>query len=534
MPGAIVCLQQEATAAGLDVLRRGGNAVDAAVAAGFAECVVAPSLVSIGGTASIHIYHAPSRTHRLIQGECPVGSRATPDVFAAGNMGRRDVVGRWEVKGYINQMGYTSIAIPTFVRVMHEAHRLFGSMPWADLLRPAIDLAANGFTFNKYTRQFWTEEGDFSVVPEARPVEKLKLSRECARLFLTPSGDLYDVGHRMVLPDLAQTLRVIAEGGAEAFYGGEIGRRMARDFEEHGGFVTDEDLLTYRPWVHNEPYLGGYKGYTIATKHLPSTNMEMIQYLQILDGLDLSMYTHNSPQYIDAIGRVMHQVFSDRATYYADPKFHDVPVAWLTSASRADELRTNALAQATPVGRANRSSGSTHFAVLDANGIGVSCSHSVGSGSGMMTPGLGFIHNNFMGLFDPLPNTMNSVAPGKCGVAGGGANMLLKDGRVRLITGSPGGPRGTTGVLQSLINRWTFGMRLEEAIAAPRIHTEQPEIYYLEYSLPESTASALERTGAKVVKWRYGGRVTTIEVSDDGAVVGGVDPRSAGSVGYYG
>ena len=531
MPASIVCLQEEATTAGLEVLRRGGNAVDAAIAAGFAECVVAPSLVSIGGAASMHIYHGPSGQHKLIQGECPVGSRATPEVFADGYVGRRDLVGRWEVKGYINQMGYAAIAVPTFVRVMYGAHRLFGSMPWAELLKPAIRLAKDGFTFNAYTRRFWTEEGDFSVVPEAKPLVKLKLTDECASLFLTPPGELYPAGHRMVLPDLARTLTAIAEGGADAFYQGEIGRKMARDFEAHGGFVTYEDLVNYRPRFYDEPYQGRFRDLTIATKHLPSTNIEMIQYLQIVDGVDFAEYQHNSPEYLDLIARIMHQVFSDRAAYYADPIFHDVPVARLTSRERASELRARALDRTVRAGRTNGGSGSTHFCVLDREGTGVSCSHSVGSGSGVVTPGLGFIHNNFMGLFDPLPNTMNSIARGKCGVAGGGAHMLLRDGRVRLITGSPGGPRGTTGVLQSLLNRWGFGMNPEESVAAPRIHAEQPELMYVEYTFPASTLERLRQMGYQIVQWRYGGRVTTIEVDEEGTVGGVVDPRAAGTVG---
>lgn len=533
MSAVVASIQQAVSAAGVEMLQKGGNIVDAAVAAGFAECVVSPSLVSIGGVANIHIYDAPTRSHYLIEGGGPAGSNAHADTFAGDYVGRRDLVGRWEVRGFANQMGYRSIAVPSFVGVMGEAHALLGTLRWEDLLQPAIRLARDGFIFNEYARRFWTEDGEAAVVPEADPVTKLNVTDECRRLMLTPEGRLHDVGDRIVMSDLSTTLSRLAHCGAAEFYRGDLAKEIAQDIAANGGLFTLDDLRAFRPRLSHEPYRGVYRNFELVTPRLPSANLEMITLLQVLGDLDVGALEWNGAEYIDLVARVLHEVFQDRLRYYADPEFHAVPVDWLASVEHANDLRNRVLAGEAATDRIDVPRGSSYYCLADEAGSAVACSHSWGSGSGVATPGLGFVYNNMMGLFDPRPGHNESIAPGKRGVSGSGALMLFDEGRLRLVTGSPAGPRGTTAVLQCLLNHYVFGMSLEEAVAKPRFHTEEPGVIYVEGEHFAGVEASLQERGYRVTRWRYGGRVPVIALDDAGRLDGAIDPRSAGEIGVW-
>jgi gamma-glutamyltranspeptidase/glutathione hydrolase len=528
MAGMIASIQQAVAPVGREVLARGGNAVDAAVAAGFAECVVSPSLVSIGGVANLHIYHGPSKGHFLYQGGGQAGSNARADTFIA----HPTPMDRWWVKGHSNQVGYKSIAVPSFVAVLGQAHDELGSLSWAELLQPAIDLARDGFVLNEYSHGFW--EGDEEYANPLGPTKAgspLILTDATAEILLNPNGEFRQVGEHVVLADLAHTLETVAHEGWRAFYEGDIARAMAADIETGGGLFTLDDLGTFRAKFERLPYVGTWRGFTIASPTLPSANLDLIIALQVLDGLDISSLAPNSVEYIDLIGRTMHQVYQDRGGYYADPDFQEVPVSWLCSMEHADELRERVLAREPAKATAPMARGSSYYCVVDGEGTAVGISHSWGTSSGVATPGLGFVYNNMMGTFDPRPGNHNSIEPGKCGVAGSGMLMLLRDDRVRLISGSPAGPLGGTAVLQSVVNYLVFGMPLDQAIAQPRFHTEAPDEIFLEPEIPEDVERGLRELGyRKITRSMYGGRVPIIAADETGTLEGATDPRSAGEV----
>lgn len=524
----IASIQQAVAPVGRDVLARGGNAVDAAVAAGFAECVVSPSLVSVGGVANLHIYHGPSRGHYLYQGGGQAGSKARSDTF----IDHPTPMDRWWVKGHSNQVGYKSIAIPSLVAVLGQAHDELGQLSWGDLLQPAIQLAAEGFVLNEYSAGFWEGDEEYALPLNAElAASPLIRTTATGELLLNEEGRFPAAGERMAFPDLAHTLDVVAREGWRSFYEGPIANAMAEDMEAGGGLFTLEDLKAFRAKFEGTPYLGRWGEFSIASPTLPSANLDLVIALQILDGLDIGSLVPNSVEYIDLIGRTMHQVYQDRGRYYADPDFQDVPVDWLCSREHADELRERVLAGQPATVTAPMPRGSSYYCVVDGEGTALGISHSWGTSSGVATPGLGFVYNNMMGTFDPRPGNHNSIEPGKCGVAGSGMLMLLRDERVRLISGSPAGPLGGTAVLQSVLNHLVFGMPLQDAIAHPRFHTEAPGVIWLEPQVPEETADGLRQLGyEQVIRSTYGGRVPIIVADEAGELVGATDPRSAGEV----
>ena len=529
MPAMIVCPEPLAAKAGLEVLRAGGNAVDAAVAAAFTQGVTNPPLCGIGGGGCMNYFDAATGKNTIIHFMAPAGSKALPTVWESIYVGRRDNVGRYEVKGYLNQMGYQSICVPTFIRGLAEAHQRFGSMPWKDLLQASIGYARDGFEVYPYVYRFWAK-GKTSVVPEEDPVTKIKLTEACARIYLR-NGSTYEVGEWLVQADQAKVLERVANEGAEVFYSGDIGRRIGADIEKNGGFVTYEDMKNYQPLVYDEPTRGTYKGMTVTTDYPPASGVQYLTMFQMLDRLNLALYSHNSVEYIDLVGRVLHQGFEDRKRYYADPNFVDVPLDMLVSRQHADKLLEQVLAGVPASSRNDGYGGTTHMSIVDAKGNAVSLTHSTGSGSGVVTEGLGFIYNNMMGPFNPLPGHHDSVAPGKRAVAGCGPLIVLKNGRVKLVIGSPAGSRKTSGVTQSMLNVFEKGMGMQAAVSAPRFHTEEPGVMYLEPAFSEEVAQGLAAKGYKIERTSYGGRVQAVLVRDDGTLEAGADPRGGGGMG---
>ncbi|MFW6116479.1 MAG: gamma-glutamyltransferase [bacterium] len=530
MQAMIVCPEPLAARAGAEVLRQGGNAVDAATAASYVQAVVDPPLCGIGGSGCMNIFDSSSGSSVVVHFMAPAGSKAVPDVFEEIYVGRRDSVGRYEVEGFVNQMGYRSICVPTFVRGVEYAHRRFGTMEWEELLEPAVDYAREGFEVYPYVHRFWVKDQTVSVVPEADPVTKMKLTEACARIYLK-DGQPYGVGERLVQSDLARVLESIAHEGADVFYEGSIAGQIATDMEEHGGFVTYEDLRDYEPIVYETPTQGAYQGMTVTSDYPPTSGIQFITLLNILDDMDLSGLEWNSAQYIDLVGRVLHEGFEDRRRYYADPAFVDVPVDMLISEEHAQNLRQNVLDERPATSRVDGYEGTTHLSVVDAQGNAVSFTHSIGSGSGVVTEGLGFVYNNMMGPFNPLPGYHDSVAPGKRAVVGGGPLILLDDGRVRLVIGSPGGSRKTSGVTQVILNLFVENMPMQEAVTVPRFHTEEVGVIYLEPAFSHEVAEGLRRRGYDVEWTSYGARVQAVLVDDDGCLHAGADPRGGGGVG---
>lgn len=532
--GLVVAPEPLAAEAGAQALRQGGNAADAAVAAAFAQCVVNPLLCGIGGTAVGLARRGPDGPVRVVDAAVTTGSLPVPRDWVSGYTGRSETIGRYIVEGEGNQIGHASVMVPGFVRGAQHLFTHFGSgrVGWHDLLEPAARLAADGFAVYPYIAGAWGDTEDRPGYPAL--ARKMAATPECARNYLKPDGRPYREGDHLVQPDLAKTLRRIAEEGPEEFYEGETGRRIAEDFEIHGGLFTAEDLRAYRV-LEYEPVAGTYRGYRVEAVPPPASGAQLIEMLQTAEAMRLADLAHNSPEYIDLMARLMTATFFEHASLKLDPPY-TVTLGVLTQTldpAHAGRL-AGVLRQRKPDGPRSMVSnpGTTHVTVVDAEGTVVALTHSIGSlaGSGVVSPGLGILFNNFIGHFDPRPGRPDSIVQGKRG--GGGCPAILFDGaRLYIAIGAPGGSRINTAVFQTLLNAIDRGMPMAEAVAAPRFHSEEPDLIFLEPSFPEPVAEALRARGYKVQRSTYMSRVQAIQIEPDGRLAAGPDPRGgAGAV----
>jgi gamma-glutamyltranspeptidase/glutathione hydrolase len=348
------------------------------------------------------------------------------------------------------------------------------------------------------------------------------------------------VGETMVLPELAGALETIAEEGPDAFYSGAIARRIAEDMVEHGGYITYEDLKNYEARF-TAPVTSTYRGHVIAASAPPGSGFQILQVLKILEPFDLVAIGLNTAEYIRIVSRAMKVDFRDRAEYLADPEFASVPIDRLLSADYCAQWSKRIAAGSDVPGPPQPLSerGTTHLVAIDAAGNAVSLTHSLGSTSGVVTPGLGFLYNNHMEQYWPLPGHRNSIEPGKRRPAGTGATIILHDDRPMLLTGSAGGSRIVTSVAQCILNVIDHEMSALEAVAAPRFHCEGDEIY-VEASVSASVCATLERMGYKVLRSVYGydtsfvfGVVQSLLVGPSGQLQAAPDVRGGGGVVYY-
>jgi gamma-glutamyltranspeptidase/glutathione hydrolase len=481
----IVAAEPVAAEAGARVLMRGGNAVDAAVTCAFVQMVANPQMCGLGGyaLATVHLAGDPAARTYLLDAPALAGARATPEMWQ--DLLIRPNPDGWGffLKGKVNDAGYQSICTPGTVRGLAELLRRWGTISWAQALAPAAQTAEEGFMVDTHLASRWKTR---SVYPEGCSLLDLVLMNdEARRIYLTPEGLPYDEGQRLRSPDYARTFRRLAERGPEDFYTGELAREMTADLAANGALVTAEDLAGYA--VRDEtPTTGSYRGYTVVSSQSPHGGPTLVEILNILEGYDLAALGHNSPEYIHTVAMAMKAAFADRGRFIGDPAFVDVPLEQLTSKERAARWRDRidaglpiAADSLDPVG-----AGTTHVTVLDAAGNCVALTHSLGMSSGVITPGLGFMYNNSMVNFDPLPGRRNSIAPGKGRSTGMSPTIVYKGDRPVLVLGASGASRIITGVLQVILNVLDFGMGVSEAVLAPRFDC-QGERIVVQNRIPE-------------------------------------------------
>jgi len=523
----VVCPEPLAAEAGAEILRRGGNAADAAVAAAFAQGVVDPLMCGIGGVATI-IAHSAERGFTIaIQAKGVAGSLARPDIYLADVLkGQYVPIGETvRVRGDRNCMGYESVIVPGFVRGMAELIAWCGSgrVDWAEMLGPAAQLAHDGFEVDPYIDRFWApEEPYLTDVPPA--AVRLAATEASASIYLR-EGNPYRTGERLIQRDYARTLRRLAAAGPDDYYGGEIARTIADDFAANGGLFTADDLRRYRPLV-GAPIRGTFHDLSIASVPPPAGGVLMILILNMLEGVDVRALGWNTPRYLDALTRIFRDAFAEFRDHVGDPRFTPVPVEMLTSKSYAAHVE----------GRGPRAfaarEGTTTVSVMDGEGSAVCITHTNRDASGVVTPGLGFLFNNDMGSFDPVPGGLDSIVSGKMPRAAGPPMLLLKDGQVWMVIGSPAGTRMVTASIQALLNVRFFGMTIGEAVAAERIHVDRDAIV-VEPSFPENVAEGLRGMGHTIACSGYTARLAAI-VRDraGGRLEGGSDPRGGGGLVY--
>jgi gamma-glutamyltranspeptidase/glutathione hydrolase len=524
----VVTSHQLASDVGVGVLRRGGNAVDAAVAVAFALAVVHPVAGNIGGGGFMVVRMHDGTVGALdFRETAPTGARRDMYVDTAGNATASSLT------------GHRSVGVPGSVAGMFEAHRKFGRLSWKELLAPAINLARDGYVL----------DGPRSRVIE-REAERLGRFPASRAQFLV-DGAAPPPGTRFVQPELARTLQLIADSGAAVFYDGSIAHLIVREMARGGGLITPQDLAHYvAKW--RDPIEIHYRGYTIYTMPPPSGGgITLAEILNVMEGY-APLPTFGSAALMHLQTEAMRRAFTDRNALLGDPDFVEMPLERLLSKQYAASLRSGIdLRRATPAPpvTTGRSEGTetTHFSIVDQEGSAVSCTTTLNNdfGSAVTVTDAGFLLNDEMddftsapgrpNLFGLVQGEANAIAPGKRMLSAMTPSIVVdSSGRLVLVLGSPGGSRITTAVYQVLSDVIDQGMPLPEAIAAPRLHHQaQPDILYLERDgFAPASIDSLTAMGHKVDVWNYKTEVNAVGRTAAGWV-GVADPRRGGGAAGY-
>ncbi|HUE96351.1 MAG TPA: gamma-glutamyltransferase [Longimicrobiaceae bacterium] len=536
--GMVVTTDPVATEIGVDVLRRGGNAIDATIATHFALAVVNPEAGNIGGGGFLVVRTAEGENAMLdFREKAPLAASRDMYLDASGELTDRSVV------------GHLASGVPGSVAGMWEAHRRFGSMPWAELVDPAVRLAEGIVMHERLAESLRSYE------------DRLRRYPATAAAFL-PGGRAPRVGERFEQRVLAETLRRIATDGPDGFYAGRTAELVEAEMRRGGGIMTRQDLAEYRT-VWREPIVFGYRGHTILTVPPPSSGgATMAAILKILEGYDLRAAGFHSAEHVHLWAEAVKRAFVDRNAYLADPDFVPQPTARMISdeyaAQRRAGIRTD---RATPSGAVEPGLGpvpgmamalpegqhTTHYSVVDGQGNAVSVTTTINSlyGSLVTVEGAGFLLNNEMDDFAAKPGTpnqfglvqgeANAIEPGKRMLSAMTPTIVLDAaGRVRLVTGTPGGPTIITTLAQVVSNVIDFGMDAAAATAAPRLHHQHlPDVLRYERSgLSPGVVASLRALGHEVEgRPGHSGDTQTIMMGLDGRLGGVSDPRRGGSAG---
>jgi len=530
--GMVASQEARATRAGVDILRQGGNAMDAAVAVGFTLAVTLPRAGNLGGGGFMLLHHAASNeTHALDYREM-APARAHQDLYLdkAGNVDKAKA-----------RFSHQSVGVPGTVAGLIAAHRRYGSLPLARVMAPAIALAEHGMTVTPSLAR--------NLAKRQKRLSKWPAS---AAIFYKPGGGLYQAGETLVQKDLAASLRRIAGSGGKDLYTGETAKAIAGEMARHDGLITMEDLAAYRP-VWRQAVRGSYRGFQIASMPPPSSGgVHLIQMLNMLELFPMAKLGHNGADSLHLMAETMKLAYADRARHLGDPDFWQVPTKGLVSkayarslAARIDSDRARPSAQIRHGNPAPyESNETTHFSVMDGAGNVVSntCTLNFSFGTGIVAAGTGILLNNEMDDFSAKPGVPNAF-----GLVGGEANaiqggkrplssmtptIVFKDGKPLLATGSPGGSRIITMVLQMLLNVIDHGLNIAEATAAPRIHHQWlPDKLWVERGISPDSLAILRKRGHNPAPSRAAGSVQSVmRQTDGGGFLGASDPRSPGAL----
>ncbi len=528
----VVAMESTAADVGVSVLQKGGNAVDAAVAVGFALAVTHPFAGNIGGGGFMLIRFADGRSTFIdFRERAPEKASRNMYLDAKGELTKDSIEG-WRSSG-----------VPGSVRGFEMAQKKYGKRTWAENMAPAVELASKGFP------------ASYALAEGLKGSRSLAASPESKRIFQR-NGSFYDVGETLVQPELAQTLERISKNGANEFYEGETAKRFADEMAKHGGIVSLTDLKNYKA-IERTPLSGTYKNYTIITSPPSSSGgIALLEMLGILDGTGYEKAGPGSAAAIHYEAEAMRRAYADRNEYVGDPDFVKVPIKGLLDPAYLAKLRASidpekatpsvAVKPGKPVG--SESMETTHYSVVDSEGNAVAVTYTLngGYGNGITVPGLGFLLNNEMDDFASKPGTANmfglvqgeanAIAPGKRPLSSMTPTIVLKDGKLFMTAGAPGGSRISTAVAQVILNVLDFGMNVQDAVDAPRVHHQwQPDRLSLERGISPDTVALLKSRGYDV---DYAPGVVLAQVaailSDGGWLQGASDGRSgAGKAAGY-
>ncbi len=531
MNGVAVAPQSIAAEAGARILSKGGNAVDAAVAMAFVQGVVDPQMGGLGGLGTMVVYSAETGTCEAVNFYEKAPLAATPSMFKVKE-DEFSFDGLYRMEDTSNQVGYKAVCTPGMIRGMHTALRKYGTIDWQEAIAPAIACAEKGFVAHPDWVVNW-------CLQEPRPSDvdnktKLTATAESKRIF-TNQGEFYRPGDLIVNKDLAETLRRIALNGPDIFYSGEMAEQIDRDFRGNGGILSKRDLERYEAAIE-APLRCEYRGYTVYSSTPPGSGGTLVQMLNILENFNLKQMGLNSSRYIHALAEAMRLAFADRAKYWGDPGFVDIPLDRLLSKAYAGEL-SQTIERGAKKGPDNPPSRhdqtTTHLSTMDKYGNAVALTQTLGTSAGVVTPGLGFLFNNGMHRFNPVPGTLNSIEPGKSRASALSPTIVMKGDKPIITLGAAGGFRIITGVLQTILNIVEHDMSAVEAVSAPRAHYEGDTLY-LERRIPEGVCSKLKGMGHKVFHSPrsydpFGVVQVCLADHQSGRISGASDPRNGGT-----
>ena len=527
-PAMIVAAQPEAAEAGARVLQRGGNAVDAAIAAALVQGVVDPQMCGIAGFGSCHLFLPSRGVHCCIDfhGKTPLAAHpAMWEDLLEGET--RDGFG-FILKGRVNDLGYQSITTPGALKAYFEAAAEFGSWDWADICAPAVAQARDGFIVRPHVDFWWRQTEQLGRTANR---DRNAFSATGRVVYFREDGRIKATGDHVVNPDLARTLERVAKGGADIFYTGEIAEEIDADMRANGGLMTAADLAAYRT-TRTEPIWTDYRGRRVASNRPPGGGVQVLQILNQLEHFDLAAIGHNSTEYLRVVSEAMKRATRDKDAHVGDPAFYDVPLDWLLSGDYGAELagEIERGEQASVARIASEPPDTTHVVAADREGGIVTMTHSLGMPSGVITPGLGFMYNGCMAVFDPRPGRAGSIAPGKSRFSSLCPTIVFESDRPCMALGAPGGTQIAMGVTQAILNVLDHGMTMTEAVSAPRFSSTSNAID-ISNRIPGYVVEPLERMGYEIVRspLTFGfAAVHGIRLLADGGLDGGADPGHDG------
>ncbi len=523
--GMVVTSHFLATRSAVDVLEKGGNAVDAAVTAAFSLAVTQPRSGNIGGGGFMLISSEQEDEVVAIDYREKAPGKASRDMFL-DKEGNADST--------LSRYSHLAAGVPGTVAGLGLALERYGTISLREAMAPAIKLAEEGFVV---TPRFSDGLKDKE--------EMLKKWPSSAEIFYKPDGDYYEPGDLFVQKDLAATLKRIAEDGVREFYQGKTAELLVAEMAAHGGLITMEDMKNYAP-VIREPVHGTYRGFDIYSMSPPSSGgTHIVQILNILEGYPIAQYGHNSARTIHLMAESMKRAYADRSFYLGDEDFVTVPLKGLTSKDYAAQIRGKInVDKATPSSTIApgkvlpfESDETTHFSIVDKYGNAVSNTYTINFsyGSGILVEGAGFLLNNEMDDFSAKPGVPNAygliggeankIEPGKRMLSSMSPTIVKQQGKNFLVTGSPGGSRIITTTLQVIMNVIDHGLNIQSAVAAPRIHHQWlPDVLRIEEGISIDTINILKEMGHTIEQRSAMGAIQSIMIKD-GMMYGGADPR---------
>ena len=524
--GMVASVDAAATRVGVDILRQGGNAVDAAVAVGYALAVTHPQAGNLGGGGFMLLRTKEGNTTAIDFREM-APAQASRDMFL-------DDQGNPDSKKSLTS--HLATGTPGTVAGFSLALEKYGTLPLNKVIQPAIKLAKQGFTVNDALADDLKTYGS-EVLP----------NYENSKAIFWKEGEPLKKGDKLVQANLAKSLEMIAEKGPDAFYKGAIADQIAQEMSKNGGLITKDDLAAYKA-VERTPIGGDYRGYQIFSMPPPSSGgIHIVQILNILENFDLAKYGFGSADTLQVMAEAEKYAYADRSEYLGDPDFVKVPWQALTSKAYAKSIAGQIdVAKAKPSSQIRpgklepyESNQTTHFSVVDKEGNAVAVTYTLNTifGTGIVAGNTGILLNNEMDDFSAKPGVpnvyglvggdANAVGPGKRPLSSMSPTIVVKDGKTWLVTGSPGGSRIITTVLQMVVNTIDFGMNVAEATNAPRFHHQWlPDELRVEKGFSPDTLKLLEQRGQKVAVKEAMGSTQSIMVAPDGTLYGASDPRS--------